>query len=420
VTCPSERALGIAHTDGATPELRGHLAGCSGCAARWDELAQLRGLARALPVPALEDDERAAIRAALVAGAAETPPRRRRWPWVAAGGVGLAAAAAAATLLLARAAPPPPSHASVRALPGTLFAREGSLADEVLRLHDGALTLDVEPLHAGERFRVTTADAEVEVHGTSFQVIADGDRLIAVWVARGVVEVRPRGAQPATLHAGDSWSNPLARSGGTPPPPVPVAAAPAAPPPAPAAAAAPATAAAPPRLHAVDPAGVRRAASPPERRASSPAPAPSPPPALAAAGPLDPGPGAPAEATPTERAFDEGFEALRGGDAARAASAFDRAERGGGALAEDATFWRAVALRRAGQPSQALDAFAAFLSRYPASPRAGEAAVAAGWLALDAGRLDDAAGYFEKGSSDPDASVRAGAAEGLRSVAARR
>lgn len=384
--CPGERVLGMAFSEGAGAELTGHLGGCAACAGRWKELAQLRALARELPQPELDDGSREAMRAALLAGPAEAYPQRRRWPFAVAA-VTAAAAAAAVWFFVTRAPPAPASHAAVRALPGTLYAREGTAADEIMRLHDGALTLEVRPLGRGERFRVMTDDAEVEVRGTAFQVIADGDRLAAVWVAHGVVEVRPHGLPAATLRAGDAWTPARVAAIAQPP-----AAPPPIPPPAPPAAA------------------VRARPHLPSRPITPPPPIT---PAEMAAAPAPPAPVS-SGASATERAFDEGFDALRGGDAARAAAAFERAAASGGSLSEDASFWYAVALQRAGRPARALGAFAAFLASYPASPRAGEAAVAAGWLALDAGRPDDAAAYFVRGTHDPDPAVRAAAEDGLR------
>src|SRR6185369_12386757 len=54
--------------------------------------------------------------------------------------------------------------------------------DERVRLHDGELSVEVMPLLEPERFRVITGDAEVEVKGTSFVVVARADRLVNVRV----------------------------------------------------------------------------------------------------------------------------------------------------------------------------------------------------------------------------------------------
>jgi TolA-binding protein len=111
---------------------------------------------------------------------------------------------------------------------------------------------------------------------------------------------------------------------------------------------------------------------------------------------------------------------LRRGEAARAAAAFDEVARaaGEGGVAEDASYWRAVALVRAGD-GQARAALAAFIERFPASPRVGEASVILGWSLLRAGELEPARAAFARGAGDPADRVRAGARDGLRQIDAR-
>ena len=58
--------------------------------------------------------------------------------------------------------------------------------------------------------------------------------------------------------------------------------------------------------------------------------------------------------------------------------------------------------------------FADFLDRFPQSSRAGEAAAAAGWLLLDAGKARAARRAFERAALDPAPTVRANGQEGLR------
>jgi TolA-binding protein len=79
--------------------------------------------------------------------------------------------------------------------------------------------------------------------------------------------------------------------------------------------------------------------------------------------------------TPAEAAFVEGWSAFRAARYARAIEAFGDASRldPAGPLAEDARYWRAVALTRARAPS-APDELAAFLRRHPHSAHAAEAA----------------------------------------------
>ncbi len=78
-------------------------------------------------------------------------------------------------------------------------------------LVSGSLRADVAKLGPSQRFVVRTADAEVEVHGTSFDVLrvpadpACGDgNTTRVKVHEGVVAVRARGAE-TFVRANDSW-----------------------------------------------------------------------------------------------------------------------------------------------------------------------------------------------------------------------
>jgi hypothetical protein len=86
-----------------------------------------------------------------------------------------------------------------------------------LQLSKGSVHLEVNKLREGERFLVSTADAEVEVRGTAFDVtvVAATDVCAprtSVAVDHGVVEVRSAGGSDV-LHAGGRWSSPC-----TPPP----------------------------------------------------------------------------------------------------------------------------------------------------------------------------------------------------------
>ncbi len=84
-------------------------------------------------------------------------------------------------------------------------------ASQVLSLQAGALRAHVAKLAAGRRFLVRTADAEVEVHGTSFRVAnaapdpgcGDGART-RVDVYEGVVTVRHAGREQY-VRAGEAW-----------------------------------------------------------------------------------------------------------------------------------------------------------------------------------------------------------------------
>lgn len=71
-----------------------------------------------------------------------------------------------------------------------------------IELWQGEIVMQVNRRAAGERFVVVLSDAEVEVHGTRFTVVADAGRLARVDVAEGVVAVRHAGDPERFLNAG--------------------------------------------------------------------------------------------------------------------------------------------------------------------------------------------------------------------------
>ena len=88
----------------------------------------------------------------------------------------------------------------------------------------------------------------------------------------------------------------------------------------------------------------------------------------------------------------------------------------GGALAEDARYWRAVALGRAGAAGEARAAMEEFLSSHPRSPRTGEVSVMLGWLLVDAGDRARAEALFRAAAADVRLQVRKSAQAGLQAV----
>jgi len=74
------------------------------------------------------------------------------------------------------------------------------------------------------------------------------------------------------------------------------------------------------------------------------------------------------------REFEVGWNALRGGDHRAAVEAFDRAR--DPVVAEDAAYWAAVAVERAGDRPEAARRFGGFLDLFPGSPHADAARVA--------------------------------------------
>jgi TolA-binding protein len=281
-----------------------------------------------------------------------------------------AASPAPVASVTAPAAPPATSRASIRAIGDARFARVQPPPDEIVRLDDGRIELDVVPLARGERFRVATDNGEVEVRGTSFEVLAASRQLKAVSVSRGRVEVRSGGGGLAILDAGDRWEKEPAA-----PPVTPVARA-------------------PHQVHVADAADV-------------------------APGRSAPGIGPRTRQRPSaieSALFDSGWASLRAGDARDAAETFAELARRarGRAIQEDALYWRAVATARCKETESAGRQFREFLAKFPRSARRGEAAVALGWILFDAGQIGEARGAFEQAASDPAAGVRASAAEGMR------
>ena len=249
--------------------------------------------------------------------------------------------------------------------------------DDVLRLDDGTIVIEVAALPSGERFRVTTEDAEVEVRGTRFQVSASRGKLTGVTVASGRVEVRSAGGGRVVLDPGDEWvsgagevndrgaTSEEAESKGKP--------------------------TRPPGMSRLPRArGGERARRPRGRSIDSPQAA--------------------------HASFDWAWSLLRQGDALRAAALFAEVERtsGDGDIAEDALYWRSVATARAGDRRAARALFENFLRRFPASSRTGAAAAALGWLYLENAQKDEARRAFERATGDPSPAVRASARNGLR------
>lgn len=468
MTCPSSIVLSRAFSRGAPGELQGHLLTCPSCAEKWRELTQARAAARELPYVTPDPERRAQVRQRLLAAAASQPlpagvATRARWLALA-GAAALLAVVMGASRLRERA--PVVAHAShfravVLSQGASRFVHERSGSDEWVRLSDGTLMVEVQPLQPGERFRVLCGDSEVEVRGTAFTTRVERDHLLSVDVLHGRVEVRPPDGQVLLLGAGGHWqpadgpsraespaASALSRSGAASPSTAPAPARPAVP------SGRPASAPAAPRAPtpvAATAAAARQPAAPGPAASASLATAAPPAPATARAvassaaaaersgapaasdhaapGPLPAAGPASAEPratiSPAERAFLDGWTALRQGHHQVAAACFTRAaEPGGGApsasLLEDARFWRAVALARAGQRPLAVAALRDFLQQHPGSGRAGEATAILGWQLLRAGQLDQAQRCFATAEKDSHAAIRDNARAGLAAVAAHR
>ncbi len=398
-SCPSEIQLSRALSVGADEQLRAHLANCEHCATEWAAMKRLIALGKQIEASAPSAERSEDLRTEILARSESLvrEPMHGLVGWAVAA---VCAGAVALTLIVALVRNNEPErvekHVSVKTsvaevrrgtiqpLGNARFARISSQPDEVIRLFDGSLSIKVEPLGPEERFRVMTSDAEVEVHGTVFEVTALDDRLAGVGVSRGRVAVRRRGGKAELLIAPARWE-------------------------------------------AVQPAGEEKITSNIDerqkphaqaraqnarshRRAALDLPLEKNKPATEAPVTADK-----AEPDQAELAFREGWSALRSGQPVDAAKAFQRVEQAEppSTLAEDACFWRGVALKRAGQVEESMAELSSFIKRYPDSARAGEAATMLGWMLLKAGHPEAARINFEKGKDDSSDRVRASARKGL-------
>lgn len=450
MTCPSSLVLSQAFPGRASVELQAHLQACSACAAQWSALAQTRTVVQELPYVNPDKGRRDGVRTRLLAAAARQPvgsPSLARWrTW---GGI---AAAALCVLLGARLIsdrtthdPKSASHrrAVVQSPIAGIFVHERAGGDEWVRLVDGTLHIEVQPLQAGERFRVVCGDSEVEVRGTAFDTVVERDHLRSVSVLHGLVEVRPYGRPAVILGAGQHWQSEEASSRPSADPSAAqsprVEAAPRAPEPVQAPAISPdskpaaAASKSPPASVSSDPSSTKRSATVAIRRAAAAASSAA---HNAAPAALHPGAGSVAAQAPpassakpaisaAELAFMDGWAALRQGRHQAAAESFARAAQQsagtpGAPLLEDARFWHAVAVARSGQRPAAIAALREFLRQHPAAPRSGEAHAILGWQLLRDAQLDAAQRCFEAAEKDAHAAIRETARSGLAAVAARR
>jgi tetratricopeptide (TPR) repeat protein len=380
MTCPAEHELTRALQVG-DPGFALHLTECARCRELRNGLERAIALARELAADVPPPAHREEVRTALLA-IAEASPRPGRRPGVRVAWLGAAGVAAIAALWLTRPAHDAPvrQRVSVVATPGAIYAMSGDL----VRLHQGTLDLDVEPLRPGERFRVVVGDGEVEVRGTQFDVTAAGDHLVTVRVMRGRVEIRVGGAT-TLLDPGQTWHVPVPAPPRVIPPPA-------------------------PPLRAPPPLSAKRATTPVAVTAAKP---PARRPQL-----REIGTALVALRSPEDAAYDDAWDAMRAGDFRKAAAGFARvhALSPAGVLADDAAFWTAVALARDGRGADAIAAFRNMLDGYPNSPRAGEASAMLGWLLVDAHQLDEAAKRFAAAADHPNEAVRASARKGLEEL----
>lgn len=490
--CPSPEELSTAFTHGGDDALYAHMGDCARCAHEWDSLDELRELAGELSFPDLSLRQRESTRDAILAGIDKKAPvsrpvRRRSYLMpafaavatlfvVVAAGVGWWAIQSDSTVTSGVA---PVYLSQVHPQEGARFARVAASPNEIVRLHEGRVTVTVQRLEGDQRMRVITGDAEVEVRGTVFDVEVRDDKLRAVRVIEGVVEVR-RESGVVRLTAGQRWDSPALAQAEVPIPMAPVVnnAATAdsmaqmpqqqpdapdlvvpievipGPEQAPKVRKSRATAPRPSVVRSAQPArrarprALRKRVRPKVTRSLAPAVvevAPSPEPLESAKQP----PAEPAErgdslkpdaaemprdagersdavessapdplVDPVQLRFQEGWRALESGQSLTASKAFaDVMDKSPSeTLVADAAFWRTIALDRAGQSVNATAAMQDYLQRWPRSRRGGTVRAMLGWKLLESGDKAEAIALFQAAASDPNPRVRDSATAGLEAA----
>jgi len=398
--CPGSMELTRRVFESTDRELREHLDACPACAQEAAATRALVELGRELPDGAPSDESVEVVRRSLeteVPRAISGTPGAHRRTWIPVAAAASVALAVAWFLVAHGSSEPQPQkvaagetrRATVHAQEGAQLALLAAQPDEMVRLSNGTITVTVEKLRAGERFRVVTGDAEVEVRGTAFDVTAKDDALVGVRVLSGKVEVRPKGREIAVLGPGERWEaareprdeNVLAVA---------------------------VTVEAPSAAARVERERTAPSATVAVRRSAGGS-------SLEAADSSDTGNGPVASTASAEAAFNAGWNALRIGRPADAAALFAQAVdlEGGASILEDAVFWRAVALDRSGAPGPAADGMRDFLQCFPSSVRRGEVSVMLGWKLLQSGDPAGAKALFDSALGDPVPWVRTSAARGV-------
>lgn len=203
-----------------------HARGCMRCREAQASLERLSALARALP-PEHPDGVRARrvrgaiLGRALMGSTARTNRAAFGWAAVAAAAVLLVgvgrwvshanrtvASHAVTTTVTGRGHSSDPRQVDLAGA-GTLWSAPDATVlvrsmghDTRIELWQGEITMQVNRRRAGERFVVQLSDAEVEVHGTRFAVVARAGHLVRVDVTEGVVAVRHTGDPERFLTAG--------------------------------------------------------------------------------------------------------------------------------------------------------------------------------------------------------------------------
>jgi tetratricopeptide (TPR) repeat protein len=381
--CPTPEELSRQLSLGPDEVFSSHLSSCSKCSQALEAESSLLGMFRELPWGEPPAAQVSGVRSVILQQASQQQsiaPASARWPWARLALVAVLLLAVGATLYLSLSAPqqnktPALALANVEATANSQYVYEGPKDNEVVRLQEGTVMVQVTHLKPGERFRVIIGDAEVEVRGTKFSVTAKDNKLVRVVVFEGKVEVRPAKGEQRLLLPSQAWDveKDLVPVTATNTQPTTLAVAPED----------PKTLVKDPKIPKDEP-KVSRSTS--------------------------------------EEAFDAGFALMREANFEAASESFLLAATldPKASIVEDARFWYATALNRAGKKAQAQTALTAFVAKYPNSPRRGEAAVSLGKLLLNSGDLEGAQIMFESAQDDAVSVVQKSAKDGLAAVTKKR
>jgi len=403
--CPSGKKLEKAYWR-QDVAVREHCARCESCAKGWQEIADLKAsLAVANPenLSAARSEE---LRTAVLSmqpkpkAVPATKEHSKRLPF-------FAVAAIAATVLIGlRFWPEGSSLASLENIvlvsphSGAQFTASDPMTLN-LRLENGTLTVNVPMVDPTRTFEVITDDGVLQTENAQFDVVATNNRLVSLTVLRGKVAVQGTGGAQVFVSAGNSWvrelDSPVVAVGAVEPAPLPEQAE--------------MTKTVREDLTVREPNGERAPKSWPRRNHATQRHPNSSDVKVSPAAPI-------ASEAPSQSAFAKGWHAMKQERFQQAAELFSEAIESGTSenAKQDASYWRAAALGRAGERFKAIEAFRWFVGHYPKSPRVGEASAMLGWLLIEDNRFDEAEIHFFRGSQDMSMRVRASAEAGLDAV----
>jgi hypothetical protein len=208
--------------------LERHLKTCGECRLRKSCDERLRMLGSTLPEDPPSELTLRRLRARILKDVATGVPAREPAPWtrvalaagfaiaVLGGGAWImhrtpastAVAPVAVATTVASASPADVLAGSVTGVAGARWRQVRQDGMERVALDDGTIAVHVRPQRFGERFLVMLPDGELEVRGTTFDVMVAQGATGRVHVDEGLVELRLQGRPVVRLGAGEAWTPP--------------------------------------------------------------------------------------------------------------------------------------------------------------------------------------------------------------------